>query len=152
MPSALHPKPMRIFLCAFLIIARPTAFAQLSVRGTVTSKTDCQPFPGVSVNVSGTQIGVNTDLEGRYAIDVPDGNSVIEFTFLGMKALKVNVEGRSIIDVTMEEDVGNLDEVVVVAFGTLTKASVVSAITSVTPEIGRASCREGGCQYGENWV
>src|SRR3546814_7287181 len=93
-------------------------FGQFSVRGTVTSKTDGQPLPGVSVNVAGTQIGVNTDLEGRYAIDVPDGNSVIEFTFLGMKALKVNVEGRSIIDVTMEEDVGNLDEVVVVAFGT----------------------------------
>src|SRR3546814_16559448 len=50
-----------------------------------------------------------------------------------MKALQVSVEGRSIIDVTMEEDVGNLDEVVVVAFGTQKKASVVSAITTVTP-------------------
>src|SRR3546814_19639986 len=97
MPSALHPKPMRIFLCAFLIISGPTAFAQLSVRGTVTSKTDGQPLPGVSVNVAWMQIGVNTDLEGRYAFDVTDENSVIEFTFLVLKALKIKVYGKIII-------------------------------------------------------
>src|SRR3546814_15744216 len=97
MSSALHPKPMRIFLCAFLIISGPTAFAPLSVRGTVTSKTDGQPLPGVSVNVAGTQLGVNTDLEGRYAIDVPDGNLVIEFTFRGMTSLKVKVDRKSFV-------------------------------------------------------
>lgn len=133
MASAAHPKSMRILLCALLILSGSTAFAQLEVSGTVTSKADGQPLPGVSVNVAGTQIGVSTDLEGHYTIEVPDGNSVLEFSFLGMMTMQVEVGGRNRVDVVMEEDVGNLDQVVVVAFGTQKKSSVVSAITTVTP-------------------
>lgn len=109
------------------------AFAQREVSGTVTSQTDNLTLPGVSVNVAGTNIGVNTDLGGKYTIEVPADNSVLEFSFLGMKTQEVNVNGRSTVDVAMEEDVGNLDQVVVVAFGTQKKASMVSAITTVTP-------------------
>lgn len=90
------------------------ANAQITVTGTVTDGTD--PLPGVSVLVKGTTQGVQTDLEGKYTLDVPEA-ATLQFSFLGFITKEVAVEGQTVINVALEEDLAQLEEVVVTAFG-----------------------------------
>ncbi len=95
-----------------------------SVKGTVTNAKDGSPLPGVTVVVKGQiQHGTVTDAEGNYTLEIPVNAKTLEFTFVGMKTLDVNIDGQTKIDVQLEPDVFGLDEVVVtgVANGTATK-------------------------------
>ncbi len=85
------------------------------VTGSITDETGA-PLVGVSVIVRGTAIGAITDLEGKYALEVPE-NSVLIFSYIGYKTSEVSIAGRSVIDVQMEEDISQLSEVVVTALG-----------------------------------
>ncbi len=103
-----------------------------SVSGTVTSVSDGLPLPGVNVLVKGTTRGVQTDFDGNYAIKVSTGETLV-FSFVSMVKKEVVVGSSNTIDVTMQEDIAALDEVVVVGYGTkstvneTSSASVVSA-------------------------
>lgn len=77
--------------------------------------------------------GVITDLNGTYTIRVKKEKAALKFSYIGFKDKVVTVGSRGIIDVSMEEDVATLDEVVVVGFGTQKKASVVGSITNIEP-------------------
>ena len=82
-----------------------TALYAQEVRGVVTDSNG-EPLPGVSVVVEGTTLGTQTDLDGAYVIEVPDINaSNLQFIFIGMKDQIIPVNGRTVIDVVMEEDV-----------------------------------------------
>lgn len=112
--------------------------AQVTVRGTVKSSGDNLTLPGVTVLVKGTTTGVATDGDGSYSISVPNSNSVLVFSFIGFKPQEVLVGNQSTIDLTLEEDMSSLDEVVVVGYGTMKKRDMSSAQVSVTSEeIGR---------------
>lgn len=112
--------------------------AQVTVRGTVKSSGDNLTLPGVTVLVKGTTTGVATDGDGSYSISVPNSNSVLVFSFIGFKSQEVMVGNQSTIDLTLEEDMASLDEVVVVGYGTMKKRDMSSAQVSVTSEeIGR---------------
>jgi len=87
------------------------------ITGTVISAEDGEPLPGVSVVVSGTAIGTVTDVDGEYTIDAPSGAEVLIFSFVGMQTVNVPIQGRTVINVTMEADVLGLEEVVVTALG-----------------------------------
>ncbi|MCH7408273.1 TonB-dependent receptor [Belliella sp. DSM 111904] len=106
----------------------------VTVRGVVVSGTDQEQIPGVSVLVKGTTIGVATDIDGAFTINVPDENSVLIFSFVGYKSQEVQVGSRSLINITLEEDLSSLEEVVVVGYGTQTKATVTGAIGEVRKE------------------
>lgn len=88
-----------------------------TVSGLVTSSTDGTALPGLSIVIKGTSIGTVTTFEGKYSIDVPDNNAVLVFSFIGFKMQEVAVQGKSVIDVVMEESIEALDEVVVTALG-----------------------------------
>jgi TonB-linked SusC/RagA family outer membrane protein len=92
------------------------AFQPTSVTGTVKDNTGL-PIPGASVVVTGTTIGVITNLEGKYTIEVPAGSKSLTFSFIGMKPQEVVLDGTTIINVIMEEDIVTMDEVVVTALG-----------------------------------
>lgn len=96
------------------------------VKGQVTS-TVGESLPGVSVLLKGTTTGTVTDIDGNFSIPVSSSDQVLVFSFIGMKAQEVVVGGRSVIDVTMEDDVTALEEVVVVGYGTKKKALVTGA-------------------------
>ena len=87
------------------------------VTGAVTSSTDNSPIIGVSVTVTGTTIGVLTGADGRYSIAVPQDAASLTFTYIGMSRQEIQIEGRSVIDVSMESNVFGLNEVVVTALG-----------------------------------
>ncbi|MBN1108801.1 MAG: SusC/RagA family TonB-linked outer membrane protein [Bacteroidales bacterium] len=87
------------------------------VTGTVTSGTDKTPLAGVSIQIKQTQRGTFTNSSGSYSIEVSDENSILIFSFIGYTTVEIPVNGRRIIDVTMNEDMQALDEVVVTALG-----------------------------------
>lgn len=106
--------------------------AQVTVRGTVKSSGDDLTLPGVTVLVKGTTTGVATDGDGSYSISVPNSNSVLVFSFIGFKPQEIMVGNQSVIDVTLDEDMSSLDEVVVVGYGTMKKRDMSSAQVSVS--------------------
>jgi len=110
-----------------------TAIAQSLVTGTVTDQTGT-PLPGVSVVVDGTTQGVSTDFDGNYSIDVESPDAVLVYSYIGFLTQNVERNGQSTIDVQMQEDVQNLDEVVVVGYGTQKKATLTGAVATTTGE------------------
>lgn len=102
------------------------------VSGTVRDEGG-EGMPGVNVVLKGTNTGTTTDRDGNYQITIPGNESILVFTFLGYKSKEEAVGGRTVIDVALEADVSSLDEVVVVAFGTQKKASLVSSIETIAP-------------------
>lgn len=107
-----------------------SSFAQMQVRGIVTD-IQGEPVPGVTVLELGTQNGVITDIDGRYSISVPGAASVLQFSFVGMETREIAVGNRSVIDVVLNEVSTDLDELIVVGYGTMRKSDVSGAISSV---------------------
>jgi TonB-linked SusC/RagA family outer membrane protein len=116
---------MSMVLAAGVLIAQ-----NVQVSGVVTDDADGQPLPGVSVVVKGTTVSASTDANGRYTINVA-GDVTLVFTFMGMKAHEVAVMGRTAIDVTMVTEVKQLEEVVMVAYGTAKKGTYTGAVSVV---------------------
>lgn len=107
--------------------------ADVTVTGTVTDSSG-DPIPGVTVSVSGTTIGAATDLDGKYALTVPEG-STLAFSFIGFATQRIAVGDRSVIDVVLSEDMASLDEVVVVGYGVQRKANLTGAVDQITSEV-----------------
>ncbi|NQV75057.1 MAG: TonB-dependent receptor [Bacteroidetes bacterium] len=101
------------------------------VKGQVTDSKG-ESLIGVSVIVKGTSIGVSTDVNGRYTINVPDGSSVLVFTYIGYTTIEVSMSGRTSLDVTLEQNTEALQEVVVVGYGTQKKSDLTGSVVSVT--------------------
>lgn len=101
------------------------------ISGTV-SDTQGNPIPGVNILVKGTTLGTSTDRDGKYTIDVLEENAVLVFSFIGYITQETSVNGRTLIDVTLAEDVQNLEEVVIVGYGTQTKVSTTSPVSQVS--------------------
>jgi len=110
-------KKLTIFL-AFLVFASFTVHAQMQITGTVVGADDGLPIPGVSVVVKdNSSIGTTTNVDGQYSLTVPSGTEYLMYSFVGMKTLEVQINGRSVIDVALEAEVLEMDEVVVTALG-----------------------------------
>ncbi len=102
------------FVC---LLSLQSMYAQTTVTGTITDALDGSPLPGVSVIVKGTSTGVASDFDGNYSIELSDANVVLHFSFVGYADKDVAIDGRSIINVTLEQSTESLDEVVVTALG-----------------------------------
>lgn len=100
------------------------------VRGKVVGADDVV-LPGVTVLLKGTVTGVTTDAEGKYSIFVPKKGATLIFSFVGMKTKEVVCGDKREINVTMEEDVQAMEEVVVTGYQTLRKSDVVGSVTTV---------------------
>ncbi|MFP4292850.1 MAG: SusC/RagA family TonB-linked outer membrane protein [Cyclobacteriaceae bacterium] len=88
-----------------------------TITGKVTSAEDGNALPGVNVIVTGTSVGTVTDIDGNYRLNVPSDAESLSFSFIGLKDQVVQINGRSTINVTMQEDAQQLSEVVVTAIG-----------------------------------
>ena len=107
------------------------------VKGTVVDGAG-EPLIGVNVAVKGVPIGTITDIDGNYSLQVsPDATLV--FSFIGFKTIEVPVGGRSVIDQTLQEDSQDIDEVVVVGYGTQKKVTVTGSVASLKGEELKAS-------------
>lgn len=134
--SILSPKPMTMLLIvslnAFQIQARnEIALPDIAVQGTVTSAAGT-PMPGVNIILKGTTNGTSTDSNGKYSLNVPEGEATLIFSFIGYATQEVAVNGRSMIDIVLLEDVSLLADVVVVGYGTQNRKDITSAIASLS--------------------
>lgn len=126
---------LKVFLLIFLscLLSHLPASAQtLEIRGFV-SDIYGEPIPGVNVLAKGTAAGTFTDIDGNYSLET-SASAVLEFSALGFKTVQEKVAGRSVINVSMKNDTESLEETVVVAYGTASKASITGALSSVTTE------------------
>ena len=104
--------------------------AQTTVKGVVTDP-DGEPLMGAGVFVEGTTVGVVTGVDGDYTITVPSGSAKLVFSFIGFADQVVPVDGRTRIDVQMQEDSNFLDEVVVVGYATVKRRDLLGSVSSV---------------------
>lgn len=105
-------------------------FAQnITVRGTVTDENN-EPVIGATVLVKGTSMGTVTDVKGNYTLDNVPINGTLEFSYVGMKTKVVNVNGKTTINVVMEEDVIGLEEVVAIGYGTMRRSDLTGAVAT----------------------
>lgn len=108
------------------------AYAQtISIRGTVKDETGLS-LPGVAVTVKGSSIATQTDVNGNFTINVPSTAAVLQFRYLGFSNQEVTVGGRTTLNVTLKEDIGKLDEVIVIGYGSIPKRDNAGAISSVS--------------------
>ena len=105
-----------------------------TIKGSVLDKNK-EPLPGVTVLIKGTTTGVVTDTDGNYAISIPGSSiSTLVFSCIGMKNVEVVVKDNNVINVTMEEDVTEVDEVVVTGYFNKAKESFTGTATSFSGE------------------
>ena len=122
-----------VLLIMFGLIVSFSAFAQQTLKGTIRSKADKQPLPGVSVAIKGTLTGGITDLDGNFSIHVKSGDILVA-SFIGYKTQEIPVGSRTNMDILLEEDVALLDEVVVVGYGIQKKSDITGSVSSVKSE------------------
>lgn len=104
---------------------------QISVAGKVIDSKG-EPIIGVTVQVKGTTIGFQTDINGKYTLSNISKNAILTFSFIGMETQEIPLNGRISLDIVMRESVLTLDEVVVVGYGVQKKITVTGAVVSVT--------------------
>ncbi|QCK13285.1 SusC/RagA family TonB-linked outer membrane protein [Mangrovivirga cuniculi] len=118
-----------------LILLSATAYSQeREISGQVT---DPEGFglPGASVLIEGTNNGTVTDADGNYSLNVPLDAENLVFSFIGYQSKTISINGRSTIDVNLEEDIAALDEIVVVGYGTQKRKDVTGAITGIDEQV-----------------
>lgn len=119
-------RSLLFLIFAFLSLS---SFAQdRTIRGKVTESEGGASLPGVNVVVQGTAKGTVTDKDGNYQIQVNAGQNVLVFSFIGMAPQEVAIDNRQVIDVVMNPDIQQLNEVVVVAYGTEQKKLMTEAV------------------------
>jgi TonB-linked SusC/RagA family outer membrane protein len=118
---------------ALLFCLVSQGYAQsLRLTGKVTQKADGQALPGASVTVKGTTMGVVTDVNGNYSLNIPQGGGTVVVTFIGMTTIERKVTQAGQLNFTLEDNVNNaLNEVVVVGYGTQKVTNVSGAISTV---------------------
>lgn len=120
-----------LFFCSVSLMAQNGVV----VKGKVLDAND-EPLIGAAIVLKGnTNVGTVADFDGNFTLEVPNRNSVLTVSYLGMTPQDVKVNGRTMIVVVLREDTEVLDEVVVVGYGQQKKASVVGAITQTSSKV-----------------
>lgn len=116
-----------------LLFVATAAIAQnRTITGTVTSKEDGLPLPGVSVKVKGTNIGVSTGSTGRFSLSVPASAKVLEFSSIGFATSDAAIGASNVVNASLTTDAKSLSEVVVVAYGTQKKEAITGSVSSIS--------------------
>lgn len=125
----------------FLLLLLPfSVLAQNTLNGTVSEKSSGLPLPGVNVTVEGTQNGSATDFDGKFKLSNLKKGDKIVFSYIGFKDYFIVYDAQTNIVVSLEEDSSELDEVVVIGYGSVKKKDATGSVTSVTSkEFNRGS-------------
>ncbi|ANQ52370.2 TonB-dependent receptor [Flammeovirga sp. MY04] len=115
----------------FMLFSTVTFAQEVVVAGKVSA--DGEPLPGVNIIIKGTSKGTVTDIDGNYSINVLK-EDVLVFNYIGFLAQEVKVGTQTSIDISLEQDMELLDEIVVVGYGTQKRKEVTGAVNNVTSE------------------
>ena len=123
------------FLAVFILCFPLLGIAQgIAVSGKVVDSGN-EPLVGVNVSVKGSTIGTSTNSDGQFTLNVPDVNSVLVFEYIGYEKQEQRVGNNRNFQITMNEDVKNLQEVVVVGYGTQKKVNLTGAVGTVSSNV-----------------
>lgn len=111
-------------LCTTLVFAQ-----QKTIKGIVVDATG-EPLIGVNVSVKGTTIGIITDIDGKYTLEVPT-NATLVFSYIGYRTQEHSIGNQTTINITLQEDTQNIDEVVVVGYGVQKKETVTGSVSTL---------------------
>ena len=111
-------------LCTTLVFAQ-----QKTIKGIVVDATG-EPLIGVNVSVKGTTIGIITDIDVKYTLEVPT-NATLVFSYIGYRTQEHSVGNQTTINITLQEDTQNIDEVVVVGYGVQKKETVTGSVSTL---------------------
>lgn len=130
--GVMNSKPYIVFILLLLLITPVSYGQEKTVAGTVTDQ-DNLPLPGVNVLVEGTTSGTQTDFDGNYSISASEGQTLV-FSYLGQRTVDIAVGASNTLNVQMEEDASQLDEVIVVGYGSQSKRTVTDNIATISSD------------------
>lgn len=119
-----------VFLLCLLIGSQLHA-QNTTIEGTVTDAAGLS-LPGVNVLEKGTKNGTSTDFDGHYKIKLTNPKAVLSFSFIGFKTTEVSAAGKTKVNATLVEDSNNLNEVVVIGYGTSKKSDLTGAVSTIS--------------------
>ena len=114
-----------------------------NVQGTILSAEDNAPLPGASVLIKGTEIGTVTDINGHFSVGISESPSILVISFIGFQTREIEVQAGTVISVTMEPDVTQLQEVVVVGYGASERRSLSASVFSLQGRVAGVAIDEG---------
>ena len=97
----------------------------------VVSDNQGEPLIGVTVLIKGTNVGTSTDINGEYTLKVPEGYNTLVYSFIGMISKEVPIGDQNSIDITLEEDITGVEEVIVVAYGKQKRENLTGAVSTI---------------------
>lgn len=124
-------KVKMLIIIAFTFFSCLQIKADKAINGVVTDKGTQMPLPGVNVNIVGSMHSTITDVNGLYKITLPEKGAKLQFSYVGYKAVTINVKDTTYLNVELEQDISELDEVVVVGYGAQKKSMVTGAVSAV---------------------
>lgn len=126
---------LRFCFLAMLLLFMPMVYALppegITIKGKVIDEALKEAVPGANIKIKGTTIGTITDFDGNFTLVVPSKKSVLVISFLGYTTQEIVVGENRTINISLKDDAKSLDEVVVIAYGSQTKATITGAISSI---------------------
>ncbi|MFR9652645.1 MAG: TonB-dependent receptor [Rikenellaceae bacterium] len=127
-------KKLLFLLCLCFALSQGAMAQSRTVTGTVTDQ-DSNPMVGVTVLLKGTTAGASTDLDGHYSLNVSDvKGATLTFSFIGMQTVEMPVGSKTVVDAQLSSDTQELEEVVVLGYGTVRKKEMTGAAAQVDSE------------------
>lgn len=124
---------LRLLISSLLLLCNIAVAQQIKVTGVV-NEVDGASLPGVSVIVKNSTKGVQTDLDGKYVIEVSEGD-ILAFEYVGFKSQSIKVGKQHIININLQSESESLDDIVIVAYGAQKQKAVVGAISQVKSDV-----------------
>ncbi len=116
-----------------IITSKDNLQKDIDITGTVISD-DGVPLPGVNIIIKDTTLGAVTNIEGKYSLTIPSGFDIIQFSYVGYITQDVIVGGKNVIDIVLKHDIENLEQVVVIGYGTQKKSDLTGVVSSIKAE------------------
>ena len=122
----------KLMILFMAVLATCQLYAQKTLTGTVLDgEANGEPIIGATVQVTGTSSGGVTDLDGNFSVQLPAGKNKVTVSYVGYKSQTLDVTGKTRIEVTLRSDASNLDEVVVVGYGTMKRSDLTGSVSSI---------------------
>ncbi|MEL6625626.1 MAG: carboxypeptidase-like regulatory domain-containing protein, partial [Bacteroidota bacterium] len=122
---------LHYLLLPFLLCCFSYTMGQVEVSGQVIREDTGEPLPGVTIREQGTANGTLSNIDGTYSLKISGENATLVFSYFGSADYSVTYSGQTEINVKMSEEITNVDEVMIVGYGTQKKSVVTGAISKV---------------------
>ncbi len=123
-----------IFAFALFFLSTSLSVAQRTITGRITDEASGEPLPGVNVIIKNTNRGTASDVDGKYSIEVSPQDEFLVFSFVGYQEKEVEIDNRTEINVALTPKVQEMEEIVVVGYGTVKKSDLTGSVSSVKSE------------------